>query len=187
MSSEQAAPPREDAAAKKAKVTLMLPAEKRRLRNTPTSSIGWSMRCSHRTKPRRNAAAAPNATNDATDSQPCTGPSITAHTSVPTPAMESTTPIGSKRWSVVSRDVGTSHAMSTIATNTTGTVTLAVSPWGEVEVNGKPAGTTPPLTRLSLPTGTHTITLRNADFPPHTVQVQVGADKPVALRHRFGS
>ena len=73
------------------------------------------------------------------------------------------------------------------ATNTTGTVTLAVSPWGEVEVNGKPAGTTPPLTRLSLPTGTHTITLRNADFPPHTVQVQVGADKPVALRHRFGS
>lgn len=69
----------------------------------------------------------------------------------------------------------------------TGTLTLAVSPWGEVEVDGKPAGTTPPLTRLTLSAGTHTITLRNADFPPHTVQVQVGADKPVALRHRFGS
>ncbi len=70
---------------------------------------------------------------------------------------------------------------------TTGTVSLAVSPWGEVEVDGQPAGTTPPLTRLSLPAGPHTITLRNADFPPHTVQVQVDADKPVALRHRFGS
>jgi hypothetical protein len=54
-------------------------------------------------------------------------------------------------------------------------------------VNGSPSGTTPPLTRLTLPEGTHTITLRNADFAPHTVQVQVSADKPVTLRHRFGS
>ena len=69
----------------------------------------------------------------------------------------------------------------------TGSVQFAVSPWGEVEVNGSPSGTTPPLTRLTLPEGTHTITLRNADFAPHTVQVQVGADKPVTLRHRFGS
>jgi len=69
----------------------------------------------------------------------------------------------------------------------TGALNLAVSPWGEVEVDGHPAGTTPPLTRLNLPAGTHTITLRNADFPPHTVQVQVSADKPVTLRHRFGS
>ena len=78
-------------------------------------------------------------------------------------------------------------ATAEAAVDATGTLTLAVSPWGEVEVDGKPAGTTPPLTRLSLPAGPHTITLRNADFPPHTVQVQIGADKPVALRHRFGS
>lgn len=69
----------------------------------------------------------------------------------------------------------------------TGALNLAVSPWGEVEVDGTAAGTTPPLTRLTLPAGMHTITLRNADFPPHTVQVQVSADKPVTLRHRFGS
>ncbi|MBK7062111.1 MAG: hypothetical protein IPH51_16995 [Rubrivivax sp.] len=48
-------------------------------------------------------------------------------------------------------------------------------------------GTTPPLTRLNLSEGPHTVTLRNADFPPHQVQVQVSADKPVVLRHRFGS
>ncbi|MBL8332970.1 MAG: PEGA domain-containing protein, partial [Rubrivivax sp.] len=66
-------------------------------------------------------------------------------------------------------------------------VQLAVSPWAEVEVNGQPAGTTPPLTRLSLPEGAHTVTLRNADFPPHVVQLQVNADRPVQLRHRFGS
>ena len=68
---------------------------------------------------------------------------------------------------------------------TTGSVQLAVSPWGNVEVNGAPAGTTPPLTRLTLPEGTHTITVRNDDFPPFTTTVQVSADKPVSLRHRF--
>jgi eukaryotic-like serine/threonine-protein kinase len=68
-----------------------------------------------------------------------------------------------------------------------GTVQLAVSPWGQVEVNGKPAGTTPPLSRLTLPTGTHQIVVRNDDFPPHAVSVTVTEDKPVVLRHRFGS
>ena len=67
-----------------------------------------------------------------------------------------------------------------------GTLQLAISPWGQVEVDGQAAGTTPPLTRLNLPEGAHTITVRNEDFPPHTVTVQVSADKPVTVRHRFG-
>lgn len=68
----------------------------------------------------------------------------------------------------------------------TGSVQLAISPWGQVEVDGQPAGTTPPLARLTLAEGTHSITVRNEDFPPHTVTVQVSADKPVTVRHRFG-
>ena len=68
-----------------------------------------------------------------------------------------------------------------------GLVQLAVSPWGQIEVDGQAAGATPPLSRLSLAEGSHTITVRNADFPAHTVQVQVSADKPVTIRHRFGS
>jgi hypothetical protein len=68
-----------------------------------------------------------------------------------------------------------------------GQVQLAISPWGEVDVDGRPAGTTPPLARLTLPEGAHTITVRNADFPAHTVTVQVSADRPVTVRHRFGS
>jgi serine/threonine-protein kinase len=63
---------------------------------------------------------------------------------------------------------------------------LAISPWGQVEVNGRPSGTTPPLTRLTLREGLHTVTVRNEDFPPYTVTVQVQADKPVTVRHRFG-
>ena len=48
-----------------------------------------------------------------------------------------------------------------------------------------PAGTTPPLTRLTLPEGTHTITVRNEDFPPFITTVQVTAEKPATVRHRF--
>jgi serine/threonine-protein kinase len=72
------------------------------------------------------------------------------------------------------------------APTASGTVELAISPWGEVEVNGRSVGTAPPLTRLSLREGRHTITLRNADFPPKTYTVVVDADTPVQIRHRFG-
>ena len=68
---------------------------------------------------------------------------------------------------------------------TTGTLQLAISPWGQVEVDGNPAGIAPPLTRLTLTEGAHTVTVRNEDFPPHTISVQVSADKPVTVRHRF--
>jgi serine/threonine-protein kinase len=74
-----------------------------------------------------------------------------------------------------------------VAAPATGSVQFAVSPWAEIEVDGRPGGITPPLARLSLPEGLHTITLRNADFAPHTVQLRVTADKAVILRHRFGS
>jgi serine/threonine-protein kinase len=68
-----------------------------------------------------------------------------------------------------------------------GIVQLAVTPWGNVEVDGRPAGTTPPLTRLNLPAGAHQIVIRNEDFTPFTATVTVNEDKPVTVRHRFGS
>ena len=68
-----------------------------------------------------------------------------------------------------------------------GVVQLAVSPWGKVEVDGTPAGIAPPLNRLTLPEGQHTITLRNADFPPFSTTLKITADQPVTLKHRFGS
>ena len=68
----------------------------------------------------------------------------------------------------------------------TGTVIVAVSPWGQVEVNGTPAGVAPPLSQLTLAEGEHTIVVRNADFAPHRVTVQVQAGQSVTVRHRFG-
>lgn len=68
-----------------------------------------------------------------------------------------------------------------------GTVKVAVSPWGQVEVDGTPVGTTPPLNELTLPEGRHQITIRNADFPAFTTQVTVTGGQAVTLKHRFGS
>ena len=69
----------------------------------------------------------------------------------------------------------------------TGTVRLAVSPWGTVEVDGASAGTAPPLTELTLTEGRHQITIRNADFPPQTLSVTVVPGTPTTLKHKFGS
>jgi eukaryotic-like serine/threonine-protein kinase len=67
-----------------------------------------------------------------------------------------------------------------------GVVQLAVSPWGQVEVDGKTMGTSPPLTRLTLSAGNHTITVRNTDFPAYTTTIAIDGESPVTLRHRFG-
>jgi serine/threonine-protein kinase len=66
-----------------------------------------------------------------------------------------------------------------------GVVRIAISPWGEVEVDGKLVGTSPPLTELSLPEGRHQIVIRNTDLPPHNAVVNVTADQPVTLKHKF--
>lgn len=70
---------------------------------------------------------------------------------------------------------------------TTGVVQIAVAPWGSVEVNGKAAGVTPPITKLTLPTGIHKIVIRNADFPPLIATVVVDGQRDATIRHRFGT
>ena len=67
-----------------------------------------------------------------------------------------------------------------------GKVMLAVSPWGQVDVDGVPSGTAPPMTSLTLSAGRHTITIRNEDFPPLVRHVEVDPERPVQLKHRFG-
>jgi eukaryotic-like serine/threonine-protein kinase len=68
-----------------------------------------------------------------------------------------------------------------------GTVRLAVSPWGQVEVDGKPMGTTPPLNELTLTEGKHQVTIRNDDFPAHNTTVTVTPGQSTSVRHKFGS
>jgi serine/threonine-protein kinase len=78
------------------------------------------------------------------------------------------------------------RATQASAAAATGQVALAISPWGEVIVDGVSKGTSPPLTTLTLPVGKHTIEVRNGDLPPHVTSVQVEAENAVRVRHKFG-
>jgi class 3 adenylate cyclase len=66
-----------------------------------------------------------------------------------------------------------------------GTVNLAILPWGEVFVNGKSRGVSPPLKNLKLPPGTYAIEVRNTSFPALKQKVQVKAKGEVTVQHVF--
>jgi eukaryotic-like serine/threonine-protein kinase len=66
-----------------------------------------------------------------------------------------------------------------------GRLELAVLPWGEVLVDGKSRGVSPPLRTLDIPPGSHTIELRNSTFPSHVAKVNVKAGEAITIRHRF--
>ena len=68
---------------------------------------------------------------------------------------------------------------------TTGKLTLAISPWGEVRVDGKPAGIAPPLTELKVAAGRHRIEIRNGGFPPYRQTIQVAGGATVRIKHKF--
>ena len=70
-------------------------------------------------------------------------------------------------------------------TNTKGVVVFAVAPWAEVFVNGARTGTTPPLAQLQLPTGRHTIELRNGQRQPYITEVDVEPGRPLRISHLF--
>ena len=72
------------------------------------------------------------------------------------------------------------------AAASSGRLELAVLPWGEVVIDGKSRGVSPPLRTLEIPPGSHTIELRNSTFPSHIEKIEVKPGEAVKVRHRFG-
>ena len=68
---------------------------------------------------------------------------------------------------------------------TAGVIQLAILPWGEVFVDGRSRGVSPPLRAIELPPGRHTIEVRNTTFPVHTRRIEVRSGEPVRIRHQF--
>ena len=67
----------------------------------------------------------------------------------------------------------------------TATVVVDVSPWGEIYVDGKPRGTTPPLKTFDVPPGRHRIEVRNPIQPPHITFATLEAGEVRRIRHEF--
>jgi class 3 adenylate cyclase len=65
------------------------------------------------------------------------------------------------------------------------TVFLNISPWGEVFVNGKSLGVSPPKKFVKLDPGKYKIEVRNTTFPVHAQSLEVKARDEVTLKHRF--
>lgn len=130
-------------------------------------------------------AAALATPRNAAPAAPATGATTLA--AAPTPAASMPPAAPARRATTTRVRTGVTADAPPAAATATGVLQLAVSPWGEVEVNGAAAGTTPPLARLTLPAGTHTVVIRNEDFPPYRTTVTVGADRAATVRHRFGS
>jgi serine/threonine-protein kinase len=62
---------------------------------------------------------------------------------------------------------------------------LAVTPWGEIYVDGTRRGITPPLVEIQLAPGKHTIEIRNTTFQPYTKTVELGAEGRLKIKHKF--
>jgi serine/threonine-protein kinase len=67
----------------------------------------------------------------------------------------------------------------------TATVRLAISPWGEVFIDGKFRGMTPPMEALELPPGRHRLEIRNNLMPTYVADVRLDAGDTRQIRHRF--
>ena len=65
------------------------------------------------------------------------------------------------------------------------TLVFAVNPWGEIFVNGRSRGVTPPMKTLKLEPGKYRIEVRNTTVPVHTENLELKARDEVTVRHRF--
>jgi class 3 adenylate cyclase len=65
------------------------------------------------------------------------------------------------------------------------TVFLNISPWGEVFVNGKSQGVSPPRKFVKLDPGKYKIEVKNTTFPVHAQNLEVKPREEVTLKHRF--
>jgi serine/threonine protein kinase len=66
-----------------------------------------------------------------------------------------------------------------------GAVALFIRPWGEILVNGKPRGTSPPIKQLSLAPGSYSIEVRNPGFPAFKHQIVVKSKETAVVRYQF--
>jgi hypothetical protein len=65
------------------------------------------------------------------------------------------------------------------------TYKLLIKPWGTVYVDGVDRGVSPPVKRLTLAPGQHTIRLVNPNFPDHVITVDAGLRESATVQYDF--
>jgi hypothetical protein len=67
----------------------------------------------------------------------------------------------------------------------TGKIRLSIRPWGEVVVDGKSRGVSPPLKELSIAEGRHRIQIRNGDFAGYDSELDIKAGGKDEIAYSF--
>lgn len=65
------------------------------------------------------------------------------------------------------------------------TLSFAVAPWGEIYVDSKKVGVSPPMNEFRIPAGRHKVEIRNSHFVPYSKIVVVEAHSTKEIRHKF--
>ncbi len=64
-------------------------------------------------------------------------------------------------------------------------VNFDVHPWGEIVIDAKPTGVSPPLTSVELPAGRHHIEIRHEPSPAWSTDIDVQGTAPMRVEHGF--
>jgi class 3 adenylate cyclase len=64
-------------------------------------------------------------------------------------------------------------------------IQFAITPWGEVFVDGKRQGVSPPLSNLSITPGKHVIEIINSAFPPFSQTIEIESNEQLKFNHKF--
>ncbi|MFH0997573.1 MAG: adenylate/guanylate cyclase domain-containing protein [Pseudomonadota bacterium] len=64
-------------------------------------------------------------------------------------------------------------------------IQFAITPWGDVFVDGKRQGASPPLTSLSIAPGKHVIEVINTAFPPFSQTIEIDSNEQLKFSHKF--
>lgn len=75
----------------------------------------------------------------------------------------------------------------TAANRSDARLALSIRPWGEVYVNGKKLGMSPPMKELKLPPGRYNVEVRNPTFEPYRENIELRRSKKQDIAHDFGN
>ncbi|MBI4207891.1 MAG: hypothetical protein HY527_22965 [Betaproteobacteria bacterium] len=62
---------------------------------------------------------------------------------------------------------------------------LAISPWGEIYVDGRKRGVSPPLRNIQVAPGKHKIEIRNGEYPSHIETIDAKPGSRIRVKHKF--
>ena len=128
------------------------------------------------------------------------GTEISTSTSVPSaPLVTTTTPAGAVPGTTGSPTTDSKSAAGKSETGKTdvikteaaklalleGRLNLSIQPWGDVFVNGKSIGVSPPLKQHKLPPGKYRVEVKNTSFTPFVTNIEIKPKEEVSIRHKF--